>query len=245
MRNLTKTLLLLLFVTTIQGQELPEMIKITGGTFTMGAGHNGMNPTPQITLSDFNMGKTEVTIAQYRYYCKSTGIDMPERPDGINWNDNYPVVKVSWYDAVNYCKWLTEQTGNTYSLPTEAQWEFAARGGTKSKGYNFSGSFNLNTVGWYKENSESNTNIVATKEANELGLYDMSGNVGEWCLDWHDRDFYSKSPEVNPENTTEAKYRIFRGGHFISSKERSITRFRSFGKPESEYDRVGFRVVSY
>ena len=179
----------------------PEMIKVAG---------NG-------SINTFYIGKTEITVAEYRAYCKATGTSMPNEPRW-GWHENHPIVNVNWYDANNYCKWMTNKTGRKYSLPTEKQWEYAARGGNKSNGYTYSGSDNLSSVAWYTNNSGSKPHTVATKRANELGIYDMSGNVWEWCLDNHRSDtrvlrggswFYrARSCRVENRYDLDAVYRI-------------------------------------
>lgn len=247
---------LVLFVTLLSctiatAQNLPELIKITGGTFTMGDEHGlgseDEQPTHEVTLTDFSIGKTEVTVAQYRYYCNATGISMPEEPSW-GWSDNAPIVNVNWNDAINYCDWLSEKLDQNITLPTEAQWEFAARGGTKSKGYKYSGGRSMATAGWYNGNSGKKTHTVATKKANELGLYDMSGNVWEWCLDWYKSDYYSNSPSKNPKNTARDKYRVLRGGSWYNDASDCRVAIRDFSLgygTNGRFNNFGFRVVSF
>ena len=123
-----------------------------------------------------------------------------------------PVEYVSWYDCQEFIKKLNALTGQNFRLPTEAEWEYAARGGSKSQGYEYSGSNNLDDVAWYDSNSGDKTHDVATKKPNELGLFDMSGNVLEWCQDWYGRDYYSSSPSSNPTGPASGSYRVQRGG---------------------------------
>jgi formylglycine-generating enzyme required for sulfatase activity len=249
MKNTKKTwkvILLLVFVSSLQAQELPEMVQVTGGTFTMGNndGSSDEQPTHQVTLSDFSIGKTEITVAQYKKFCEEVGYSMPEEP-GWGWSDNAPIVSVSWQDATFYCEWLTEKTGTTYTLPTEAQWEFAARGGNSSKGYKFAGGNSILFVGWFKDSSGGKTHPVASKKANELGLYDMSGNVWEWCIDWYDGGYYANSPSKNPKNTTRATSRVLRGGCWFISASYCRVANRNYYKPDFRSDDFGFRVVSF
>ena len=141
--------------------------------------------------------------------------------------NDYPVVGVTWEQANAYCAWRTEyllkglgpaaRYVQRYRLPTEAEWEYAARGGKKSNGYLYSGSNYLSDVAWYASNSDDMTHTVATKRANELGIYDMSGNVWEWCYDYYGEDYYSKSPKNNPQGPYTGSNHVFRGGCWSSS----------------------------
>ena len=248
MKTTILTLALVLASLFTSAQNTPELIKVTGGTFTMGdvsgMGQGDEQPTHEVTLSDFSIGKTEITVAQYRYYCSSTGISMPEEPSW-GWSDNAPIVNVSWSDAINYCDWLSEKLDQNITLPTEAQWEFAARGGNQSEGYKYAGGRSMATAGWYSDNSGAKTHKVATKKANELGLYDMSGNVWEWCIDWYDSGYYANSPSKNPKNTTRADYRVLRGGGWNFSASFCRVADRIDYKPDFRSNYGGFRVVSF
>ncbi|MCH7525643.1 MAG: formylglycine-generating enzyme family protein [Bacteroidetes bacterium] len=238
---------LTLFITTINAQSYPELIKVTGGTFTMGdnlgLGQEDEQPTHEVALKDFYIGKTEVTVAQYRNYCNATGVSMPDEPSW-GWNSSDPIVNVNWNDALNYCDWLSEKLDKNITLPTEAQWEFAARGGNQSKG-KYTGGRSMATAGWYGDNSGNKAHTVATKKANELGLYDMSGNIWEWCLDWYKSDYYAISPSKNPKNTARGYYRVIRGGSWISNASNCRVANRSYYKPSFRYIYYGFRVVSF
>ena len=226
------------------------MVTVQGGTFTMGddqgVGEDDEQPTHEVTLSTYQISKTEVTVAQYRRYCNATGVSMPEEPSW-GWQSSHPIVNVSWNDAINYCDWLSEELDQNITLPTEAQWEFAARGGTKSKGYKYAGGRSIASVGWYDANSGGKTHEVASKKANELGLYDMSGNVWEWCLDWYDGDYYGNSPSRNPKNTSkgERKSWVLRGGSWNDSATNCRVSYRYRNKPSNRYNFNGFRVVSF
>jgi formylglycine-generating enzyme required for sulfatase activity len=239
---------ILLFTVTNNAQSYPQLVKVTGGTFTMGdehgLGQEDEQPTHQVTLTDFYIGKTEVTVAQYRSYCNATGVSMPEEPS-LGWNSNDPIVRVSWNDAINYCDWLSEKLDKNITLPTEAQWEFAARGGNKSKGYKYAAGRSMATAGWYADNSGNKAHAVAQKKANELGLYDMSGNVWEWCLDWYKSDYYATSPTKNPKNTARSGSRVLRGGSWINKASYCRVANRYSSEPDDRNDSYGFRVVSF
>ena len=157
------------------------MIPVEGGTFTMGSNINGSwsNAYPEhtVTLSDYSIGQTEVTQELWIAV-------MGNNPSHFKGDPQRPVERVTWDDCQSFINELNKLTGRHFKLPTEAQWEFAARGGNQSMGFTYSGSNNLNDVAWYENNSNNSTHPVATKTPNELGLYDMSGNVQEWCQDW-------------------------------------------------------------
>ena len=155
--------------------------------------------------------------------------------------DNLPVENVSWDDCQEFIKKLNVLTGKNFRLPTEAEWEFAARGGKKSRGYKYSGSNNIEDVAWYKKNSEYHTHPVKTKQSNELGIYDMSGNVGEWCQDWW--GFYSSDAQTNPKGATTGWGRVHRGGSWSSFAEWSRSSYRSFGEIKKEYCFRGLRLA--
>ena len=196
-------------------------------------------PVHSVTVSDFSMSKTEVTFEQYDAFCTLTGRD---KPDDEGWGrGDRPVMNVSWHDVTAFCEWMTRTTGKTYRLPTEAEWEYAARGGSKSKGYKYSGSNDLDAVGWYGGNSSRKTHPVAQKQPNELGLYDMSGNVWEWCADWYGD--YSSSPQTDPQGSNSGKFRVLRGGgwHYSVSNCRVAYRFKHY--PDLKYNNLGFRLV--
>lgn len=195
-----------------------KMIYVEGGTFTMGAtseqgddAYSEEKPAHTVTLSSYCIGETEVTQVLWQAV-------MGQKPtsDGSQWSNtyglgsNYPAYNVSWNDCQDFIKKLNAITGEIFRLPTEAEWEYAARGGNKSRGYKFAGSNTIDDVAWYLSNSNSETHNVATKQANELGIYDMSGNVWEWCNDWYDS--YSSSSQTNPKGPESGGYRVHRGG---------------------------------
>ena len=190
-----------------------DMVYVKGGTFTMGAtaeqaseeASSSEKPTHSVTLTDFYICKYEVTQAQWKAIM---GIN-PSKWKG----DNLPVECVSWNDVQAFIKKLNAKTGKKFRLPTEAEWEYAARGGNKSKGYKYSGSNKLKNVAWYDHNSDNMTHPVGQKRPNELGIYDMSGNVYEWCQDWYGD--YGSSSQTNPTGPSIGSYHVLRGGCWL------------------------------
>lgn len=244
--KIISTLLLVLLSLPSFVQDIPEFIKVEGGTFAMGdewgIGESNEQPTHLIRLSEFYIGKTEVTVAQYRKYCEETGVSMPKEPSW-GWKDNDPIVNVNWYDAINYCDWLSEKLDQNITLPTEAQWEYAARGGNISKEYKYSGARSADAASWYENNSGNKVNTVATKKPNELGLYDMSGNVWEWCLDWYSDVYYRSSPWENPRGPASGRDKVLRGGSWYDDPFYCRVARRLSNKPNYRYINRGFRVV--
>jgi len=222
---------------------VPEIVYVKGGTFYMGSndGESDEKPIHKVIMSDFYIGKYEVTFEEYEKFCEST---RREKPDDNGWGrGKRPVINVCWYDAVEYCKWLSEETGKKYRLPTEAEWEYASKGGLKSAVYKYSGSNNIDEVAWYDGNSGDKTHPVGTKQPNELGIYDMSGNVWEWCSDWYDEDYYSKSPSTDPKGPSSGEYRVFRGGGWYNSSVNCRSALRGRSLPDYMGDGDGFRCV--
>ena len=176
--------------------------------------------------------------------------------NGINWmcdangnvrntsEDNHPVLYVSWNDAEEFCKWLSRKMDKTFSLPTEAQWEYAARGGNRSNGYKYAGSDNINDVAWYGNRggtADGKTHPVKSKKANELGLYDMSGNVWEWCSDWYGS--YSSSSQTDPRGPSSGSSRVLRGGGWCGGARRCRVSARDYGHPDYRDTGDGFRLA--
>ncbi|MEM9723092.1 MAG: SUMF1/EgtB/PvdO family nonheme iron enzyme, partial [Bacteroidota bacterium] len=237
----------------------PTMIFIQGGSFQMGSeeGDDDERPVHEVTVSDFYLAETEVTNAQYLAFANATNSHFPEwMEEGSRYNlqtgsnrsvykgftdPDQPVVGVSWLDAVAYCEWLSQQTGNTYRLPTEAEWEFAARGGKVENAQNFtySGSNTVEEVGWYTQNSESRTHPVRQKLPNGLGLYDMSGNVWEWCQDWYGA--YPPTPQTNPQGPEGGSYRVLRGGSWSDDATYLRVSRRNLNVPSGRNVSNGFR----
>ncbi len=218
----------------------PEVVLVKGGVFIMGSGYYE-ETLHTVTLSSYSIGKYPITVGQYKKYCTATGTAMPKAPSW-GWNDEHPIVNVNYNDAIAYCNWLGEQYNGDWRLPTEAEWEFAARGGNKSSNYTYSGSNSIDEVAWYGENTREKTQAVGLKKANELGLYDMSGNVWEWCNDW---EFdYITAAQTNPKGPTSGTFRVIRGGSWW---QRNITQFRVTYRnrinPDNRGVENGFRVV--
>ena len=217
-----------------------DMLRVEAGTFTMGATaemkepYDWEKPAHQVTLAnDYYIGKYEVTQVLWQ-------VVMGSNPSLFK-GDNLPVEQVSWDDCQEFISKLNRITGKTFRLPTEAEWEYAARGGKKSRGYQYSGSNNLSDVAWYYDNSGSKTHSVGTKQANELGIYDMSGNVWEWCQDWYGE--YRSSSQVNPTGANSGYYRVVRGGSWSYNAGGSRLSFRYNGTPDDCYGGLGLRLV--
>ena len=216
-----------------------EMVKVEAGSFNMGATpemenpHEDEKPVHRVTLTNnYYVGKYEVTQALWK-------IVMGSNPSNSK-GDNLPVEKVSWNDCQKFISKLNKLTGKSFRLPTEAEWEYAARGGNKSRGYQYSGSNTIGDVAWYDGNSGSKTHAVGTKQPNELGAFDMTGNVWEWCQDWFNR--YSSSPQTNPIGAVSGSCRVYRGGSCCYSGYcRCSCRFD--GTPDFRNGDLGLRLV--
>lgn len=227
----------------IYAQLYPEPIHVDGGKFQMGdnAGDKDERPAHQVTVKSFSIAKTETTVGQWQEFCTSTSRKMPEVP-WFGLKVDQPIVNVSWDNATAYCLWLTNKTGKKYRLPTEAEWEFAARGGNKSTGSQFSGNKIIDSVAWYGGKSVGPM-PVAQKLPNELGIYDMTGNVWEWCSDWYDANYYASSPAIDPKGPASGKYYTFRGGAWDIGARNGRVSYRNPLSPTSRNHNKGFRVV--
>ncbi len=210
------------------------MVEVQGGTFTMGSDvFSGKKPAHSVTLSSYHIGETEVTQALWQAV-------MGKNPSKFKGN-KYPVERVSWEDCQKFIKKLNKITGKQFRLPTEAEWEFAARGGNLSKGYLYSGSDNLDDVAWFRDNSGGTTHNVATKGSNELGLYDMSGNVWEWCSDWDGP--YSSIAQTNPTGPSTGSLRVLRGGCWFSYDGFCRVSGQGGSSPDDRDSSLGLRLA--
>lgn len=220
-------------VVTVNGVSF-NMIKVEGGTFQMGQA-GVATPVHQVTLThDYYIGETEVTQELWAAV-------MGSNPSSFTSSNQLPVERVSWDDCQTFITKLNTLTGRSFRLPTEAEWEFAARGGNASKGYTYSGSNTVGDVAWYSGNSSSTTHEVATKAPNELSIYDMSGNVYEWCQDWYGS--YSSDAQTNPTGPTSGSRRVIRGGGWYYSDPGCRVADRDSGTPSLRYYVIGLRLA--
>ena len=224
---------------TVNGVSF-EMVRVEGGTFRMGAtseqgsdAYGDEKPVHSVTLSSYYIGKTEVTQSLWQAV-------MGSNPSNYKGSD-LPVECVSWNDCQEFIQKLNRLTGRNFRLPTEAEWEFACRGGNNSRGYKYSGSNDIDNVAWYWDNSGEKTHPVGTKAPNELGIYDMSGNVWEWCADWYGD--YSSGAQTNPTGPYGGSLRVGRGGCWFNDVRycRSSIRVRNF--PAYRYYYLGLRLA--
>lgn len=214
-----------------------RMGKVESGTFSMGSVvvSEDASPVHPVSLADYYIAETEVT--QALWYA------VMDRDSSGNVDSNLPVSSVSWEDCQKFISKLNELTGQTFSLPTEAQWEFAARGGVLSKHYMYAGGGNddVDKLMWYWSNSHGRSHIVATKYPNELGLYDMNGNVSEWCSDWY--DVYSEYEDTNPTGPLSATYRVVRGGSWLDDSTDCSVSNRMWTLPNNSSIGIGMRLA--
>ena len=222
-------------------QAIDDMVYVEGGTFTMGATkeqgsgiYDYAKTVHQVTLSSYYIGKYEVTQELWQAV-------MGENPSEFTGFSRRPVERVSWDDCQVFISKLNELTGRNFRLPTEAEWEFAARGGNQSKGYRYSGSNDIDEVAWYDDNSGNTTHPVGRKSPNELGLYDMSGNVWEWCHDWYGD--YSSAPQTNPTGPESGINRMIRGGGWGRRAIFCCVSFREFHGSALKVRAIGLRLA--
>ena len=186
-----------------------DMVLVCGGTFMMGSNKaDDEEPKHRVTISDFYIGKYLVTQREWQYI-------MGNNPSYFKGN-SLPLEQITWQMANDFILKLNQKTGFCFRLPTEAEWEFAARGGNNSNQYDFPGSDDIEEVGWYEYNSEKKTHPIGLKKPNELGIFDMCGNVWEWCSDWYGENYYADSPQNNPKGPITGKLRVYRGGSMNS-----------------------------
>lgn len=231
-----------------------DMIFVQGGDFIMGSTDKKLSDERfhSVTVSSFWIGKYEVTQKDW----KSIMDDNPSWHE----NDDKPVECVSWLDAVEFCNKKSEKDGltkvytfkndevkldmkaNGYRLPTEAEWEYAARGGVNNRKYKFSGSDNIDEVAVYNNNSDDKTSVVGTKKPNDLGIYDMTGNASEWCWDYYDRKYYEDN-QIDPQGPSSGSKRVIRGGSYSNGKLATEVSYRDKRDEDYDEDDLGFRLV--
>ena len=261
MKALLPTQLLIFFLSQLLGlstviaQELPagdeamspvltelfnDMVFVEGGTFTMGAtgaladdAESDEKVLHEVTLSPYYICRYEVTQSVWKAV-------MGKNPSNFK-GDNLPVESVTWIDCQQFITRLNALTGKTFRLPTEAEWEYAARGGKHSKGFKYAGSDNPDEVAWHNGNSGGGPHPVGQKAPNELGLYDMSGNVYEWCSDWKGK--YSSKPQTNPQGPVQGTHRVNRGGRWGGSIGACRVSDRSMCDPNVRFYHLGFRLA--
>lgn len=232
-----------------------ELIHVPNGTFEMGdhfgVGLDDEKPVHSVTLSEYLIAKYAITMSQYGLFCQANIHDngkwgRENRPViNVNWGrENCPVINVNWVNAGVFCRWVSAQLNLPICLPTEAQWEYAAR--SKGKEERWAGTndrSSLTNYAWYDENSNGSTHPVGEKMSNGLGLYDMGGNVWEWCYDWYDDGYYQKSLAENPMGPLDGKYRVLRGGSWRGNADYCRTTYRYKFHPNFQNYQVGFRIV--
>lgn len=217
-----------------------DMVRVEGGTFTMGGtreqGEDAFEdetPTHKVTLSTFSIGRYPITQEQWEAV-------MGTNPSHFK-GAKLPVESVNWFDCQDFAQKLSKMTGRKFRLPTEAEWEYAARGGKRGKRYKFSGGNILNQVGWYNENSGNISHEVGKKSPNELGIYDMSGNIWEWVQDW--KGDYTEEDQENPKGPEEGIERICRGGGWNREIDRARVSYRGDDQPDLRYCSLGLRIA--
>ena len=235
------------YTETAYGVDM-SMVWVEGGSFDMGSnsGYDDERPVHRVTLAGYWIGATEVTQAQWE---SVMGTDIRQQRDKAGYSSlygegsNYPMYYVNYDEAKEFCRRLSERTGRTYTLPTEAQWEYAARGGRDGvrDNYTYSGSNSIGSVAWYDGNSGNSTNPVGRKSPNQLGLYDMSGNLWEWCLDYYGS--YSSSSQTNPTGPSSGDSQVLRGGSWFDFGSNCRVTNRIFNNPSDRDYSLGFRVV--
>lgn len=215
-----------------------QMVDVAGGSFEMGSknGRKDEKPVHHVEVSSFKMGKFEVTQTQWKAL-------MGDNPS-VNKNcDDCPVENVTWDMVQAYINKLNVKTGKHYRLPTEAEWEYAARGGVNHSEFNYSGSANLAKVAWYSINSDGKTHPGGQKQANQLGVFDMTGNVLEWCQDWYGETYYKHSNSKDPQGPESGTNRVLRGGSIAENPDVSTVTYRVSRPPGSTQGNFGFRLV--
>lgn len=235
-----------------QGEFNIQMTFVKGGQFYMGCDDpkylypefQNEKPVHRVSVTDFYIGKYEVTLGTYR---KLMG-KYPPAYDGVDYGNKFcdecPVVMMSWDDVQEFIKKLNEKTGKNYRLPTETEWEYAARGGKYTEGYKFAGGNKPSPVAWWGK-KRGTTHPIGEKSPNELSIYDMSGNVSEWCSDWYDEAYYGKTvDQMNPKGPATGQYRIVRGGSYFDPEEMCRNTYRNRLAPNVRRWDLGFRLAT-
>ncbi len=250
---------------------VPEMVFVKEGTFTMGNNKSSIDdekPEHKVLLSSYYIGKYEVSVAEFRRFMDTHTYVTDAEKDGFSWvwdgkslihdmkgvtwqddvfgkkrigQENHPVIHVSRNDAEAYCKWLSELTGKKYRLPTEAEWEYAAKGGPKHEHFQYSGSNQMTKVGWFAFNSDGATHPVGMKAPNGLGIHDMSGNVWEWCSGWFGA--YTAEQQTDPAGVDTGSDGILRGGAWRFFSSRTTCTARRNCIPSFNGSGIGFRLA--
>jgi formylglycine-generating enzyme required for sulfatase activity len=218
----------------------PEMVAIKGGTFQMGnekSVYPDEKPVKTVTLKGFQMGKYEITQGQWLMVMGSYPTGLPEP-----YCENCPIRMVSWDAVQAFIQKANQITGKPYRLPTEAEWEFAAKGGSESSNFPYTSSDHLSSVGWYAQNAGNTVHTVGAKSASNSGLFDMNGNVAEWCADFY-ADNYNSLTTTNPTGVATGIYRVFRGGSWDDASEYCRNTTRSRETPNYRDERIGFRLA--
>ena len=220
-------------------------VLVDSGSFQMGSsdGYADERPVHPVSVKSFYISSTEVTFEQYDAFCDATG---RKGPDDNGWGGGkMPVFDVSWDDANAYCQWLSSQLGESISLPTEVEYEYAARGGINNRGYKYSGSDYIDDVAWFVGNSTGKTHEVGTRMANALGIYDLTGNVWEWCLDWYHKTYDGAPTDGTAWNvqSLDTPYHVVRGGSWKSSSYNCRVSVRNDGNTDGWVNFAGFRLV--
>ncbi len=231
------------------------MVLIKGGTYFMGQqdGENDERPVHKVSISDFYIGKYEVTVLDYKFFCEATNRDMPKEPSW-GWIENHPIINTSWNDALAYINWLNKESNENYRLPTEAEFEYVIRNGGKPGVYPWGTGkpFNENIADESFKEKNPNKNIwkgynddhaftspVGSYESNELGVYDINGNIWEWCNDWYEG--YGTDPVINPKGAIKGNNKVGRGASFDADPWHSRTASRAYVEPS--FSRPGFRLA--
>lgn len=213
----------------------PKMIFVKGGNFKIKNDDLSFNT---VVINDFYIGQFEVTFKEYDFFCESTGRD---EPSSSSWGrGKRPVINVTWNDASEYCRWLSDHLGKKCRLPSEVEWEYAAKGGQLSHNYEFSGSDDIGDVCWYWINNGKKTKEVGTREPNELDIFDMSGNVWEWCNDWYTEIFDPNKTQISADSQ---EFRVLRGGSWYDYNNACTVKNRNKAEPDHSDNDIGFRVI--